>query len=223
MKILIAEDDATSQLLLQSTLEQWDHEVVVTSDGLQAYQALLADDAPRLAIFDWMMPHLDGVDICRKAREEARLEHLYVIMLTTRDTKDDIAEALSAGADDYLNKPFDRKELQARIQVGKRVLDSQMTLSDRVRELEESLAREKHLQGLLPICSYCKKSATTSITGSRSSAISKLTLTSPLATASAPTATIPGSNPRSKPSGPGSKPTRTSPLGVSPCPAPNAV
>ena len=73
MKILIAEDDATSQLLLQSTLEQWDHEVVVTSDGLQAYQALLADDAPRLAIFDWMMPHLDGVDICRKARKEARL------------------------------------------------------------------------------------------------------------------------------------------------------
>ena len=157
MKILIAEDDATSQLLLQSTLEQWDHEVVVTSDGLQAYQALIADDAPRLAIFDWMMPHLDGVDICRKAREEARLEHLYVIILTTRDIKDDIAEALSASADDYLNKPFDRKELQARIQVGKRVLDLQMTLADRVRELEESLAREKHLHGLLPICSYCKK------------------------------------------------------------------
>ena len=142
MKILIAEDDATSQLLLQSTLEQWDHEVVVTSDGLQAYQALLADDAPRLAIFDWMMPHLDGVDICRKARKEARLEHLYVIILTTRDTKDDIAEALSAGADDYLNKPFDRKELQARIQVGKRVLDLQMTLADRVRELEEAIARK---------------------------------------------------------------------------------
>ena len=97
MKILIAEDDATSQLLLQSTLEQWDHEVVVTSDGLQAYQALLADD--------------------------------------------------------YLNKPFDRKELQARIQVGKRVLDMQMTLADRERELEEAIAREKHLQGLLPICS----------------------------------------------------------------------
>lgn len=157
MKILIAEDDATSRLLLQTTLKQWGHEVVATTDGQQAYDALLEEGAPHLAIFDWMMPHLDGVEVCRKAREEAELEHLYVIMLTTRDTKDDIAEALQAGADDYLNKPFDRKELQARIQVGKRVLDLQIALTARVRELEESIEREKHLQGLLPICSYCKK------------------------------------------------------------------
>ena len=114
-------------------------------------------DAPRLAIFDWMMPQLDGIETCRKAREDAQLEHIYVIMLTTRDTKDDIAEALQAGADDYLNKPFDRKEMQARIQVGKRVLDLQIALTDRVRALEASIKREKHLQGLLPICSYCKK------------------------------------------------------------------
>jgi len=119
MKILIAEDDATSRLLLQTTLKQWGHEVIATTDGQQAYDALLAEDAPRLAIFDWMMPQLDGIEVCRKAREDAQLEHLYVIMLTTRDTKDDIAEALQAGADDYLNKPFDRKEMQARIQVGK--------------------------------------------------------------------------------------------------------
>ena len=157
MKILIAEDDATSRLLLQTTLKQWGHDVVATTDGQQAYEALLVDDAPHLAIFDWMMPHLDGVEVCRKAREEAELEHLYVIMLTTRDTKEDIAEALQAGADDYLNKPFDRKELQARIQVGKRVLDLQIALAARVTELEESIEREKHLQGLLPICSYCKK------------------------------------------------------------------
>ena len=78
-------------------------------------------------------------------------------MLTTRDTKDDIAEALQAGADDYLNKPFDRKEMQARIQVGKRVLDLQIALADRVRALEASIKREKRLQGLLPICSYSKK------------------------------------------------------------------
>ena len=157
MKILIAEDDATSRLLLQTTLKQWGHEVIATTDGQQAYDALLAEDAPRLAIFDWMMPQLDGIEACRKAREDAQLEHLYVIILTTRDTKDDIAEALQAGADDYLNKPFDRKEMQARIQVGKRVLDLQIALTDRVRALEASIKREKHLQGLLPICSYCKK------------------------------------------------------------------
>ena len=157
MKILIAEDDATSRLLLQTTLKQWGHEVIATTDGQQAYDALLAEDAPRLAIFDWMMPQLDGIETCRKAREDAQLEHIYVIMLTTRDTKDDIAEALQAGADDYLNKPFDRKEMQARIQVGKRVLDLQIALTDRVRALEASIKREKHLQGLLPICSYCKK------------------------------------------------------------------
>ena len=102
-------------------------------------------------------PHLDGIEVCRKAREEAQLKHLYVIKLTTRDTKDDIAEALQAGADNYLNKPFDRKEMQARIQVGKRVLDLQIALMDRVRALEASIKREKHLQGLLPIYSYCKK------------------------------------------------------------------
>ena len=158
MKILIAEDDATSRLLLQTTLKQWGQQgVIATTDGQQAYDALLAEDAPRLAIFDWMMPQLDGIEACRKAREDAQLEHLYVIILTTRDTKDDIAEALQAGADDYLNKPFDRKEMQARIQVGKRVLDLQIALTDRVRALEASIKREKHLQGLLPICSYCKK------------------------------------------------------------------
>ena len=106
---------------------------MVTTDGRQAYDALLEEDAPHLAIFDWMMPHLDGVEVCRKAREETELEHLYVIMLTTKAGREDIAEALSAGADDYLNKPFDRKELQARIQVGKRVLDLQPNLADRVR------------------------------------------------------------------------------------------
>ena len=87
MKILIAEDDATSRLLLQTTLKQWGHEVVTTTDGQQAYDILLAKDAPRLAIFDWMMPQLDGIEVCRKAREEAQLEHLYVIMLTTATPK----------------------------------------------------------------------------------------------------------------------------------------
>jgi len=113
MKILIAEDDETSRLLLETTLSRWGHEVVSTKDGQQAYNALLEKDGPKLAILDWMMPYLDGVEICRKARLESTIQHLYIVMLTTRNTVDDITEALDSGADDYLNKPFDRKELRA--------------------------------------------------------------------------------------------------------------
>ncbi len=157
MRILIAEDDSTSRLLLEVTLKQWDHDVVTATNGNEAWDILQGEDPPNLAIFDWMMPVLDGVEVARRARTLDTLSHLYIIMLTTRDTKDDIAEALGAGADDYVNKPFNRKELQARINVGLRVLELQMTLAHRVKELEESIQREKQLQGLLPICSYCKK------------------------------------------------------------------
>jgi sigma-B regulation protein RsbU (phosphoserine phosphatase) len=157
MRILIAEDDATSRLLLERTLLQWDYEVITTKNGTEAWEILQGEQPPNLAIFDWMMPDIDGVEVCRRARALDTLSHLYVIMLTTRDTKEDLAEALDAGADDFSSKPFNRKELQARINVGARMLNLQMTLSKRVIELEESIQREKQLQGLLPICSYCKK------------------------------------------------------------------
>lgn len=157
MRILIAEDDATSRLLLERTLLQWDYEVITTKNGTEAWEILQGEQPPNLAIFDWMMPDIDGVEVCRRARALDTLSHLYVIMLTTRDTKEDLAEALDAGADDFISKPFNRKELQARINVGARMLNLQMTLSKRVIELEESIQREKQLQGLLPICSYCKK------------------------------------------------------------------
>ena len=157
MRILIAEDDATSRLLLENTLGQWGYDVTVTKDGDEAWDVLQSEEAPNLAVLDWMMPRTDGIDVCRRARDLEKLQHLYIIMLTTRDTQEDLAEALEAGADDYINKPFNRKELQARINVGIRMLNLQMTLSKRVQELEESIQRERQLEGLLPICSYCKK------------------------------------------------------------------
>ena len=157
MRILIAEDDSTTRLVLERTLAQWGHEVVSTKDGLQARAALEQDDAPQLAILDWMMPGMDGAEVCRWARSEGGLQQLYIIMLTMRDTRDDIVEGLKAGANDFVIKPPDLSELQARIDVGIRVVELQSKLADRVRELEESIAREKHLEGLLPICSYCKK------------------------------------------------------------------
>lgn len=157
MRILIAEDDLVSRRMLEATLIRWGYEVLVTSDGLAAWQALQEKDAPRMAILDWMMPGLDGIDICRKARARQATEPPYVILLTAKGSKTDIVSGLQAGADDYIVKPFDRDELRARVQAGVRILSLQASLAARVRDLEEALARVKTLQGLLPICSYCKR------------------------------------------------------------------
>ncbi len=157
MKVLIAEDDPVSRRMLEAALQKWGYEVVVAADGEEAWQALEGEGAAELAILDWMMPGMDGVDVCRKARARSAHSSLYVILLTTRGSRGDVVAGLEAGADDYVTKPFDQGELHARVQVGVRVLDLQRSLSNRVQELEEVLARVKRLQGLLPICSYCKK------------------------------------------------------------------
>lgn len=157
MRILIAEDDAVSRRLLEATLVKWGYEVVVTSDGRQALQALEQEGAPSLAVLDWMMPAMDGVELCRRIRHSRRERPPYVILLTAKGRKEDIVEGLGAGADDYVTKPFDRAELQARIQVGERILRLQAELAVRVKELELSLSKVKLLQGLLPICCFCKK------------------------------------------------------------------
>jgi len=154
---LIAEDDAVSRRLLEATLAKWGYEVVVTTDGLQALEALSQSDAPSLAILDWMMPGLDGAQVCLKARALAGERLLYMILLTAKGRKEDIVEGLTAGADDYVVKPFDRAELKARINAGERILRLQAELASRVKELELALTNVKLLQGLLPICCYCKK------------------------------------------------------------------
>ena len=157
MKTLIAEDDGTNRLLLETTLKKWGHEVMSTRDGSEAWSAIREKNAPHLAILDWMMPEIDGVELCKRIRADSLLKGTYIIMLTARDSSADLVEGLEAGADDCATKPVVRRELQARIEVGQRVLRPQSELANRVKELEESIAREKHLQGLLPICSYCKK------------------------------------------------------------------
>jgi len=157
MRILIAEDDLVSRKMLEATLARWGYEVIVTSDGAEALRALKAPDAPRVAILDWMMPGLDGVDVCRQLRAASPAEPAYVILLTAKGNKTDIVNGLDAGADDYIIKPFDRDELRARLQAGLRIVALQSTVAARVRELEDAIARIKTLQGLLPICSYCKR------------------------------------------------------------------
>jgi DNA-binding response OmpR family regulator len=157
VRVLIAEDDVVSRHLLEATLHKWGYEVVVTTDGLEALEVLRQPGAPSLAILDWMMPGMDGAEVCLKARELSAGRLLYIILLTAKGRKEDIVEGLTAGADDYIIKPFDRSELKARINAGERILRLQAELGARVKELELALANVKLLQGLLPICCYCKK------------------------------------------------------------------
>ena len=157
MRILIAEDDGVSRRLLESTLRKWGYDVIVTVDGVQALDALSQPDAPSLAILDWMMPGMEGAEVCRRAREMVADRLLYIILLTAKGKKEDIVAGLTAGADDYIIKPFDRSELKARMNAGERILRLQAELAARVKELELALTNVKLLQGLLPICCYCKK------------------------------------------------------------------
>ena len=157
MKILIAEDDNTSRKLLDALLKKWDYEVVSTSNGDEAWAALQAKDAPRLAILDWMMPGKDGAEICRNVRQLEDHNPTYIILLTALGRKEDIVSGLAAGADDYVTKPFDNRELEARVRVGKRVVELQTALADRIQELQEALAQVKTLQGIIPICMHCHK------------------------------------------------------------------
>jgi phosphoserine phosphatase RsbU/P len=133
-RILVAEDDAISRELICTRLEKWGFEVVATQNGTEAIMALRKPDAPSLAILDWMMPGMDGLEICRRAREVDRV--VYIILLTARGGTEHLVEGLNAGADDYLTKPFNKDELHARILVGLRAMAMQKALSDRIRELE---------------------------------------------------------------------------------------
>jgi phosphoserine phosphatase RsbU/P len=133
-RILVAEDDAVSRELICARLEKWGYEVIITENGITAMMALRKKDAPSLAILDWMMPGMDGLEICRRVRDVDRV--LYIILLTARGSKANLLEGLRAGADDYLVKPFDKDELHARILVGLRVMALQTALAGRVKELE---------------------------------------------------------------------------------------
>ena len=156
MRILIAEDDRVSRRLLEITLANWGHEILLAVDGLAAWHAMRAADGPSLAVLDWMMPGLDGVEVCRRVRDTSESQLPYIILLTSKGRSEDIAEGLGAGADDYITKPFNLQELQARIQVGLRIVRLHKDVQLRMTELEEVLSRIKKLQGLLPICASCK-------------------------------------------------------------------
>jgi CheY-like chemotaxis protein len=157
MRVVIAEDDRVAAEILARTLRRWDFDPIVTTNGAAAWEQLRSASGPTLAILDWMMPELDGPEICRLVRRELPFANVYVILVTARETRGDIVAGLDAGADDYVIKPFDAEELRARVAVGLRVLTLQERLAERVEELQAALSNVKQLHGLLPICSYCKR------------------------------------------------------------------
>jgi len=130
--ILIADDDATARLRLNHFLNQFGYHVVVCEDGEEAWQRINQPDAPQLLLLDWMMPGMDGVDICRRlrAQESEGGGYHYTLLLTSRDESDDVVEGMESGADDYLIKPFKKAELQVRLRAGRRILELQQQLMD---------------------------------------------------------------------------------------------
>jgi phosphoserine phosphatase RsbU/P len=157
MRVLVAEDDPVSRRLLQAALTEWGFAVTATSDGASARDQFLAADGPKLGILDWVMPGLSGPEVCEAVRREPVGRNRYLVLLTSRDGSNDAVCGLESGANDYITKPFDYGELRARVKVGERMIRLQDELAARVAELEAALDRERQLQGLLPICAYCKK------------------------------------------------------------------
>src|ERR1700736_1647915 len=134
MKILIAEDDNVSRLVLASTLRKQGHEVVAAEDGLRAWEALQKDDF-HVLILDWLMPEIDGLALCRQVRTLLRENYTYIVLLTSLEGRSNYLEAMDAGADDFMTKPFDADQLTGRIQVAKRIIDLQRHVAEAAREL----------------------------------------------------------------------------------------
>ena len=141
MRILVAEDDPVSRRILEATLARWGHDPVVVKDGAEAWRVMQGSSAPTLAILDWMMPGMDGLEVCTKVRERGDARPAYIIFLTAKGSRSDRVAGLQAGADDYILKPFDAEELRARVQVGMRVLKLQQSLLERVDDLQAALRR----------------------------------------------------------------------------------
>lgn len=138
MKVLIAEDDSISRNVLQGLLSKWGYDVVVTQDGSQAWETLQQEEAPRLVVLDWLMPGMDGVEICKKVRSLASSVYTYIILLTMKSDPESVVQGLDAGADDYMVKPYRMEELRSRLRAGKRILELQETLISKGKRAKKS-------------------------------------------------------------------------------------
>ena len=154
MKLLIADDDRLSCRMMQLLLREWGYDVVTARDGQEACKMLHQQEELQLAILDWKMPKMDGVDVCRRIREERQEPYVYIMLLTGKGAKEDIVTGLEAGADDYLTKPFNPEELRVRIRAGRRIMELQSQLIA-ARESMREQATHDALTGLLNRAAVC--------------------------------------------------------------------
>jgi diguanylate cyclase (GGDEF)-like protein len=148
VRVLIADDDDVLRHILEASLAKWGYEVLIARNGLEAWRYLQGNDAPKLAILDWIMPGMDGVEVCREVRKLEDRPYIYVLLLTSKHRKEDVIAGLEAGADDYISKPFDSQELKVRLRAGRRILDLQAELLT-ARESLRYQATHDCLTGLL--------------------------------------------------------------------------
>ena len=146
MRVLIAEDDPVLQLLLERLIKKWGHEAVICKNGIEAWEVLQKDDPPQLLLLDWMMPEMDGVELCQKVRALPDGDQFYILMLTAKGETEDMVQGLQGGANDYVIKPFVREELEARVQVGMRMiaLRKQLIESEQVRTVMATAGAAAH-------------------------------------------------------------------------------
>jgi two-component system cell cycle response regulator len=138
MKVLVADDEIVSRRLIESSVRRWGYDVIVAADGDEAARILQEPDAPKLAVLDWLMPGLDGIQLCRQLREQKAESYTYILLLTAKHMQGDVIQGLEAGADDYITKPFDPQELRVRLRTGKRILfllDQLTTTREALRQL----------------------------------------------------------------------------------------
>lgn len=142
MRVLIADDSIVSRHLLEAALRKADYEVVSACDGTQAWSLLQEEDAPRLVILDWMMPGMTGLEICQRIRKWSRETYTYVLLLTSKNGREDLIAGMDAGADDYITKPFDQQELQVRLRAGRRILELHSELLAAREALRDQATRD---------------------------------------------------------------------------------
>lgn len=141
ISVLVAEDDSVSREILQKNLMNWGYDVILTKDGEEAWNAIIQSRS-RIIILDWMMPKLNGIDICRRVREKITDRYTYIILMTAKTDSNNVIEGLTAGADDYITKPFQRPELKARLATGKRIINLETQLLDTQKKLHELATRD---------------------------------------------------------------------------------
>jgi phosphoserine phosphatase RsbU/P len=157
MQILIAEDEPLSRRLLEIALEKSGHTIITSSNGNEVMERLNEMPSVSMAILDWMMPGRSGLDVCKEIKARDIYSSIYVIMLTAKNSAEELAEALDSGADDFIAKPFNALELRARIRAGERMVRLHKAMLDNIAELQTALTHVRQLQGILPICAWCKR------------------------------------------------------------------